>query len=246
MKRIFLKKKYLDNYKKSVIIKSKLRLQQTLTKLKQGRFKTMENTIVIENVNNVEVVNLDGVNVSLENLLTAIHMNIAIFNSYDDAGKQNLLKCAIDTYKANLEKEKAVKKVKVQKSKHWDSKTTTEVKAIKAFIQGFAYLAGFVQNNANILNEYDNEGNNTNLLDIIDASIAKLVAENHSNYKKGSEKTKYDTADYEKASLFITALFKDKNSDLYKRLFESKFSKYERMEYTKKDKTAKQADSKQN
>lgn len=196
----------------------------------------MENTIVIEVVNNVAMVNVDNEKVSLENLLTAINMNTAIFNTFDEAGKQNLLQCAIKTYKQNLEKAKSIKRVKEVKSKHWDSKTTTEVKSIKAFIQGFAYLAGFVQNNANVLNEYDTEGNNTSLLDIIDASIAKLVAENHSNFKKGSEKTKYDTESYQSASLFITALLKDKNSDLYKRLFESKFSKYERMEYTKKEK----------
>lgn len=195
--------------------------------------------IVIEVVNNESIVTIDNVKVSLENVLLAISMNTAIFNTFDDNGKQTILKSAIDTYKANKEKavKKNIKTYKEFKSKHWDSKTTTEVKCIKAFIQGFAYLSGFVQNNASILNEYDNEGNNTNLLDIIDASIAKLVAENHSNYKKGSEKTKYETADYQSASLFITDLLKDKHSDLYKRLAESIFSKYERMEYTKKEKT---------
>lgn len=198
-------------------------------------------TIVIDNENNVLV---DNVKVSLDTLLLAISMNTAIFNTFDNAGKQNILKAAIDTYKAN--KAKSVKTPKVQKSKHWDTKTTTEVKCIKSFIQGFAYLSGFVQNNASLLNDYDNEGNNFTLLDIIDASIAKLVAENHSNVNKKSEKVKYEKADYENASLFITQVLKDKNSDLYKRLSQSTFSKYERMEYTKKEKTTDKAETKAN
>lgn len=198
------------------------------------------NTIV---VNGKEYVKLNDTEAKeVENILASINMTLDMFYAMNEAAQKSVFSCAIETYKQNLEKAKSVKRVKVQKSIHWQSKTTVEVKCIKAFIQGFKYLAGFVQNNASLLNEYNNEGENVNLADIIEASIDKLLAENHSNFKKGSEKVKYSDADYQSVSLFISKLLKDKNADLYKWLLQSKLASYEKIVYTTKDK---QADSKQ-